>query len=77
MDGAVMDQSVRPKTPARQYLFRKEAGTNRDKICAACPRVRLLKQRPDIGAAVAADRANETLFQIGQPHVIGLRRDIS
>src|SRR6478736_5859033 len=28
MDGAVMDQSVRPETPARQYLFRKEAGTS-------------------------------------------------
>jgi hypothetical protein len=31
----------------------------------------LIGQRPDIGAAVSADRANEALFQIGQPHVIG------
>jgi hypothetical protein len=32
---------------------------------------RRLKQWPDIGAAVAADSADETLFQVGQPHVIG------
>ena len=37
-------------------------------VCAhACG----LKQRPDIGAAVAADSADQTLFHVGQPHVIG------
>jgi hypothetical protein len=30
-----------------------------------------LKHEPNIGAPVAADRANETLFQVGQPHVVG------
>jgi len=33
---------------------------------------RRLKQRPDISAAVSADGADETLFQIGQAHVVGL-----
>jgi ProQ/FINO family len=34
-------------------------------ILGVCAHARRLKQRPDIGATVTADRANEALFQVG------------
>ena len=40
-------------------------------IFSAHLNVPLKAQWPDIGTTVTADRANETLFQVGQPHVIG------
>ena len=33
--------------------------------------MRTVKQRPDIGATVTADRANATLLQVREPEVIG------
>ena len=41
------------------------------KRLGVCAHARRLKQRQDIRAAVTADRADETLFQIGQAHVVG------
>ena len=40
-------------------------------LLGVCAHARRLKQRPDIGATVTADRANETLVQVGQLRVVG------
>ena len=40
-------------------------------LLGVCAHARRFEQRPDIGATVTADRANETLFQVGQLRVVG------
>jgi hypothetical protein len=45
------------------------------KLCAYAPHACPLKQRPDIGAAVAASLTGKSRLKLGQPHVIApLRR---